>query len=86
MHYCGPNYKVGGKSIWEQQRENLTDLFGEEQFERVLKDIKEGKDSWVEATDEFFEQLEYEQKVFRKIVETQIKVTPEPRNKGSWKK
>lgn len=85
IHYCGPNYGVGGMTIWEQQKTNLTALFGKEQYERVQADISEGKDSWVEATPDFFVQLENENKLFREIVETQIKQAPPARLIGNWK-
>lgn len=57
---CKKNYKVGGLSIWEQNKGNLTILFGEEQWERVNESVKRGEDSWLELSDEFRKQQQIE--------------------------
>lgn len=77
---CKSNYKIGGKSIWEQNEGNLTTLFGAEQFSRVLKEIKAGRDTYLEITDEFLEQLEFEDSL------EEQNIVPVARTKGNWPK
>lgn len=84
LHYCKPNYKIGGQTIWEQNRINLIELFGEDQFNRVLNDIRQQQDSYLEGTDEFFEQLKTEEDMFTANLTEQKNLIPPTREKGSW--
>lgn len=57
---CKPNYKRGGKTIFEQLKDNLIILFGEEQYTRVAADLKDNRDSYFTVTTNFEKQQQIE--------------------------
>jgi len=60
---CKPCYKKGGKMIIEHLADNFVTLFGERQYKRILNDVKNKRDSYIDLTDEFLEQLRNEDKL-----------------------
>lgn len=57
---CKPCYKKGDKMIIEQLKDNFIEIFGAEEYNRVLNDIKNEKDSYFYISKELATQIEHE--------------------------
>lgn len=77
---CKPCYKKGDKMIIEQLKNNFIEIFGVKQYERVLNDVKNKRDSYFLLPEGFNIQMNKESELEEK------NINPIPRKgRGSYK-